>query len=142
MQLVKAVICFVGIWIFVSILRSYLGGWMNLARSYRVSTRRGSTKGVGRMWLFHTAYMRWLMVYGNALILRSDPRGLRISVLPLFRIGHPPLLIPWNDISVVAGKGLFKPFVELRFEAAPSIPLRMGASVYRGVVGAIGREAL
>ena len=128
--LIKILTCSVGIWLGVGLLRSYIGGWMRLARSYRASSHKGVIKGVGRRRFFQTAYMRWLMVYGDCIIFRADAHGLRISVLPVFRIGHPALLIPWNDITVVDLKGLLKPFVELRFQAEPSVPLRMSRLVY------------
>lgn len=30
-----------------------------------------------------------------------SPMGLYLSVLPIFRVGHPPLLIPWREIQVI-----------------------------------------
>jgi hypothetical protein len=131
--LLKILTCSVGIWIGVNLLRGYIGGWMRLARTYRASSQKKVVTGISRRRFFQTAYMRWLMVYGDCMMFRADNRGLRISVLPVFRIGHPSLLIPWDEITVVNLKGLFKPIVELRFQAEPSVPLRMSRLVYQSL---------
>ncbi|MEM0962445.1 MAG: hypothetical protein AAGK21_07935 [Bacteroidota bacterium] len=36
--------------------------------------------------------------YTNALTVSIEPEGLRLSTMILFRPGHPPLLIPWDEI--------------------------------------------
>ena len=38
------------------------------------------------------------MNYGSCLTVVVSPVGLYLRVLPLFRVGHPPLLIPWADL--------------------------------------------
>lgn len=136
--LIKILAFSVGIWIVVGLIRGYIGGWMRLAHFYRASTHKGAIKGTGRRRFFQTVYMRWLMVYGDCITFRADVRGLRISVLPVFRIGHPSLLIPWDDITVIEGKGVLRPFVELRFQGEPSIPFRMSDHVYRNLAQSSG----
>jgi hypothetical protein len=38
------------------------------------------------------------MNYGLCLTVVVGSAGLYLKVVPLFRLGHPPLLIPWADI--------------------------------------------
>ena len=52
---------------------------------------------------------RWFPVnYGHCLTAYLGPSGLRLSVWPILRIKHPPLLIPWEEISSIkTKKGIF-----------------------------------
>ena len=69
-------------------------------------------RGWGRLVpYFHTAQQPpgpqfWLglatvggVSYKNAIRASVSPQGLRLSVLFLFRVGHPPLLIPWAALG-------------------------------------------
>jgi hypothetical protein len=38
--------------------------------------------------------MRFYVHFGNCLTTGADQSGLYLTVFPIFRIGHPPLLIP------------------------------------------------
>ena len=38
--------------------------------------------------------------YAGCITFTPDGKGLGLSVLILFRVGHPPLFIPWNAIEV------------------------------------------
>lgn len=78
----------------VTFLVSLLGGWGRLAGRYRappggmasVQTCSGFM-GVAR--------------YSGVLRVGVAPEGLHLSVMVLFRAGHPPLVIPWQDIHDV-----------------------------------------
>jgi hypothetical protein len=39
------------------------------------------------------------VAYGGAAIVRLSPHGLGISVIFLLRFLHPPMFIPWSEIS-------------------------------------------
>jgi hypothetical protein len=39
--------------------------------------------------------------YNSVLHVGVQPEGLHLSVMALFRVGHPPLLIPWDEITDV-----------------------------------------
>jgi hypothetical protein len=105
---------------FVSFALAHLGGWATLARAYRAwtpfagTTRSGQSGAVG-----------WSN-YGNSLIVGCDQRGLSLAVLFLFRAGHPPLFIPWEDISVTESRSLFVfTCFDLRFRKAPGVRFRI-----------------
>ena len=116
----------VGFWIGVGLLIARIGGWAALAAAYS-----HSGEFQGERLRFQTAQMRWGTNYGGCLTIGANHRGLFLSVLFLFRIGHPPLFIPWTDISVSDPKGRWFSYVELRFRRAPSIPLRVSEQLAR-----------
>jgi hypothetical protein len=63
------------------------------------------------------------MNYGGCINVGVNQNGLYLSVVFLFRLGHPPLFIPWPDISKMKKRAFFFfKQVELRFAKCPRIP--------------------
>lgn len=114
------------VWIGIGFLISRVGGWAALAAAYE-----HSGEFQGDLLRFQTARMRWGTNYGNCLTVGATSRGLYLAVLFFLRIGHPPLLIPWTDISVREQAGGWFPFVEFRFRRAPSVVLRLAEPLAR-----------
>ena len=79
----------------------------------------------GERWRFQSAQLRWKIGYNNCLTVGASPEGLSLSVMFILRFGHPPLFVPWGDISVNVIKGFFYPVLEFRFQQVPTIPLRV-----------------
>jgi len=95
-----------------------MSGWWELSRIYKAMVSPD-----GKRFWFQSASMRMGTNYGNCLIVGVNREGIRLSVLFLFRIGHPPLFIPWPDVSMSEKRFLFFfKQVELRFAKCPSIP--------------------
>ena len=46
-----------------------------------------------------SAAMRWLTHYNNVLTVGADSEGLFLVPFFLFRVGHPPLFVPWAEIT-------------------------------------------
>jgi len=44
--------------------------------------------------------MRWLTNYGNCLTVGANSDGLYLGILFFFRFMHPPLFIPWSEVSI------------------------------------------
>ena len=104
-------------WCGISVLMSFLSGWWELSRNYRSTTIFDGTR-----FRFQSASMRLGTSYGNCVNLGVNQNGLYLSVLFLFRLGHPPLFIPWPDVSTTKKRFLFFfKQVELRFGKYPSI---------------------
>lgn len=84
---------FVLIWSGVVYLLAWLSGWRRLARQYR---HAGAPKGqpLGAFWA-----MLGPVNHRGTLTIQAAPEGLYLSVMVFFRIGHPPLLIPWHAIK-------------------------------------------
>ncbi len=79
-------------WCFVMLVISRIGGWAALASKYRATSVPD-----GKRFLFQSASLG-MTNYGSCLTVIVGPAGLYIKVFPLFRAGHPPLLIPWADM--------------------------------------------
>lgn len=116
---------FAGLWISVSLLLSWIGGWAALARSYPLATEFD-----GRRWRFRSVVVRHANPlrytgYGSCVTLGANVRGLYLAVFPLFRIGHPPLFIPWADVRIAKHAGLFFSYLDFRFLRAEGVRLRL-----------------
>jgi len=83
---------FLGMWCAVSLVLSTLGGWRRLAESFPA---RGQPSG--RRFVMQGAKVG-LVHYSGCLTICSSPEGLYLSVWLPFRLGHPPLLIPWHAV--------------------------------------------
>jgi hypothetical protein len=113
-------IFFVFMWVTVGFVIAQLGGWGELARYYRLQNPFDDKR-----WHCRSGRMRWTARYNGCLTIGAGSRGLYLAVLFLFRVGHPPLLIPWGDISVKTGKTLWWNWTEFRFRQAPGVYLKI-----------------
>jgi len=106
-------------WSGIIFLIAHVSGWSRLASEY------GSLNPWdGRQWRFQSAQIGWSN-YGGCLTVGVNPLALYLSVLFPFRPGHPPLQIPWEDVSVSEGRSFFMRFVDLRFSRAASVRVRV-----------------
>ena len=87
-------VAFPVLWCLIVWLLSFVGGWRRLARHYLAGDRpvageprSGFTGMVG------------VASYRSVLTLHLNREGFFVEVMPLFRIGHPRLYIPWSGIS-------------------------------------------
>ena len=108
-----------------------MSGWAILSKPFRFA---GSF--YGEAWPFRSARMRFLVHYGNCVTVGVDESGLYPAVFPIFRVGHPPLLIPWSEVSSGERNLIFKKR-ELRLGHQESIPLCISVSL----VGTLRRSA-
>ena len=128
MFLIMFPLFFAGIWSGVVLLLSRIGGWRELAGSYRATQ-----PFTGEQFRVPVGWMRGSR-YRGVLSLGADSMGLFLSISPLFRMGHPSLFITWSDISFSKDRyGSFEG-VRLRFSRAPSvsllIPTELAAKVF------------
>lgn len=101
-----AVVLFALWWCCIVYLLSIVGGWKKLADAYGLPQRRQ-----GQSFSFQAGRIG-IVSYKGALQLTLCPEGIVFSVLPLFRPGHNPFLIPWDDITIIGAS--FWGFVEFR----------------------------
>ena len=101
------ILCFaplfiVVLWIPILLLTSRIGGWSRLAEYYQFHS-----EFVGQKW---RPWLRYVYLgsakYGNTLTIGANYHGLYLEMSPLFQVGHPPLLIPWNDITTAEYRGI------------------------------------
>ena len=88
-------------WISICMLLSIISGWKSLSKNYRADFPFN-----GKKLRMKNATMRWGTNYGGCLTIGANREGLYLALFPIFRINHPPLFIPWKDISTENGKKL------------------------------------
>jgi hypothetical protein len=110
-------IFFVTLWLFVTYWVALLGGWRLLAKRFRAEGPFS-----GQKWHMQSAAMRWLSHYNNALTVGANADGLFLVPFVLFRAWHPPLYIPWDEITVQNKTRFFFKVTELRLGSAEQIP--------------------
>jgi hypothetical protein len=95
---------FMLVWVAICAASALSCGWWSLAKRFRA---RGPTQGrrcylasgcIGEGWSFGRS------CYTALLVLTVNDTGVRIAVLPLIRVMHPPLFIPWAEVEFVSEK--------------------------------------
>jgi len=114
---------------------SFIGGWTTLAKRFRLRK-----PFVGQRWTGQSGQMRWIAGYGNCLTLGASPEGLYLATMLLFRFRHPPLLVPWNEISLAQRRLLFFRFVRFSLGHELRIPLFVRWKVADELRGAAGDQ--
>lgn len=93
---------FVGLWLAVVFLIRLGSGWDQLIKRYRQSSlpddlpwQRIPEAGLGpSKWRFSLAN------YRNVISVAPTQAGLYVKTMALFSLSHPPLMIPWSDMTV------------------------------------------
>jgi hypothetical protein len=108
---------FLFLWVVVSFVISYTGGWAALAGKFRY---RG--KFNGPKWRGQSGKMRGLARYRNCLVVGGNPEGLYLAVFFPFRMAHPPMFIPWNEVTLTKSRVWFVPMVRFQLGRELSVP--------------------
>jgi hypothetical protein len=127
------ILMFIGIWLFVCIILSLIGGWQKFGRAYHAGEKID-----GQNWSSQSGSARFGVGYRRCLNISANRNGLYISVLFLFRLGHPPLFIPWADITTKQEKYLFSDQVCFRFAKVPDVPFRISARLSDKIRSTVG----
>jgi hypothetical protein len=85
---------FVGMWCLVCFIISLTGGWGALGKRFRADRAP-----MGIVFYGQSAQFRHFTNYNSCLSIIVAKEGLYLKVWPMFRMGHPPLLIPWEEIG-------------------------------------------
>jgi hypothetical protein len=112
---IEFLIAFPLIWVVVVAALGRFGGWTRLSREYPARPPVG-----GRRFRFQSGRLRFGTGYGDCLTVGSDPAGLHLSILFLFRPGHGPAFFPWSEVSVREGS---RRGVAFQFGRVPDVPL-------------------
>lgn len=121
---------FIGLWCGVCFLIALIGGWRRLAQTYSLNASAFN----GRTWTMRRARMG-ISQYKGVLTLGADQRGLYLAVFALFRPGHAPLYIPWEDIQISESAGFLMRYLDFAFQRHPgvrlSVPQPLGEEIAR-----------
>jgi len=128
---------FLILWLLVSAIISYVGGWTTLATQFRLKQ-----PFAGPRWSWQSGQMRWFAGYHNCLTVGGSPEGLYLAIMPLFRFRHPPLLIPWAEITVTRRRLLFFHVVQFSLGCELDVPLCVRPKLAGKLQHAAGREGL
>jgi len=77
--------------------------------------------------------MRFWSHYGGVVRVTAASDALYLSVVFLFRIGHPPLRIPWNEINFGRTKFFLRTYVVLTLGNEEMIPMRISQRMARNL---------
>ena len=106
---------FITIWVAVSLILAFVGGWRSLAREYRAPHPVPDSEWTERRALFSGRAR-----YKNVLRLSANNAGIYLSVAFPFRIGHPPLFFPWEDVFAMPRASAPMGYTEVRFRRVAS----------------------
>ncbi len=109
-----------GLWGGISLLLAWIGGWASLAKVYRAADTFS-----GNRWWCQSARMQRFVNYNNSLVIGANKRGLYLSIVFIFRMGHPPLFVPWDHVTIQEGTWFHVRYLEFRFRRNPAVPLRI-----------------
>ncbi len=87
------IIIFISLPLIVLFLLTHLSGWHKLAEKYGYQATFS-----GKKFSMCTGFVG-MVRYKNCLTIGVSQEGLYLNVFFVFRLGYPPLLIPWSDIS-------------------------------------------
>lgn len=114
-------------WVGLLKLISLMDGWSRLAKQYRATAPfDGRRIRLASGELRGGPFFGFPCNFGLCLTLGSSAEGLILAVALPFRPGHPPLLIPWRDLTVQTEKRWLASYVTFTFE--PFRPLRLRIS--------------
>jgi hypothetical protein len=133
-------VLFVGFWCGVTYLLGILSGWRRLAAHYAAAM-----PAAGLRFRFRSA-KSGVIRYNHCLNFAIAPNGLHIWLLAPFRLGSPPLLVPWTDISARPVRELLFGCIALSFARAPGVRMRIATGLGEQIAAAsrgalrIGRD--
>jgi hypothetical protein len=117
-----ALLAWVAIWTGLNYLLGRVSGWQLLARRFRAHQRpSGKTRSAGP---FYTSiYLTKHGQYQNIMRLTADEDALYLSVILIFRTNHPPLRIPWSEITIAPARLWFSAKVMVTLGTEEKIPM-------------------
>jgi hypothetical protein len=113
-SLLNVLVLFTLLWLFISALLSFSGGWYFIAGNYPVKEDYKGDR------LYFQTIIIGLVPYKNCVMIGANKSGLLLNIFPIFSFAHSPISIPWSDISLhnIATFPLF-PDVELKLRKVP-----------------------
>jgi hypothetical protein len=79
--------------------------------------------------------MKGTAFYSGCTFFTSNKKGLGLSLLFPLRFGHPPLFIPWSDISIEKSRRRGRPVINF-YVSRLEVPLCVGESLGKQILTA------
>lgn len=99
----------------VSWFIALVGGWRSIAGVYPDRAPTNATS----FWMESGGF--GLANYRGALFIDIGTDGVRFAVFPLFRLGHAPFFVPWEDLTVSEANGWLSKGARLTAARAPNV---------------------
>jgi hypothetical protein len=112
-------VLFIGMWVSISFLFSLLSGWDKLGKFYE-----SSGEFIGDQWDMQSIRLG-LVSYRSCITLGINSSSMYLAILFPFRIGHPKLEIPLDEISGWESKGLVFRYVYISYRKSPKTQMRL-----------------
>jgi hypothetical protein len=90
-------------WVAICWVVSQLMGWAQIARTYTTYHRPEGQRYFGR-----SLEMGPMSNYSNSINVTLSAEGIYLAPVPVFAIGHPPILLPWSFVTGLRDNVLFK----------------------------------
>ncbi len=114
------------LWVCISWLISHVSGWRNLARHYAIDQPGQVSKPRMRQQSVSMGYAPFSAArYSGVVNIGIDGIALYLSTIWLFRVGHKPLRIPFEDIEISDSQFLFLKMKRLVAKQSPNIKIYM-----------------
>ncbi|HEY6250623.1 MAG TPA: hypothetical protein VI685_11735 [Candidatus Angelobacter sp.] len=110
-------------WLLLNLIAA-ASGWKILAQRFSVQQPFS-----GPQWKWQSARMRFGMGYNNSLKVGANRAGLFIQPVWVILAGHPPLFIPWSEISFGHAAGWMSNYVRLCLGRSEQIPFTIRPSL-------------
>ena len=107
-------------WSGIVFFLSILGGWGTMAESYPERIKIDP-----QCFSAQRAILGISVNYNGVLNICADYEGLHFSVMFMFRPGHRPFFVPWEDIHAVKKQHFLFQVVEMRFARTQNRPFRI-----------------
>ena len=108
-----------GAWMLLGWLSSVLGGWTKLASQY------GFKKPfTGKTFPTRSAILG-MTRYANCLTLGANEEGLYLEVFVWMKLSHPPLFIPWSDMTGKIEDSWLTKILVLTFKSIPRVSIEL-----------------
>ena len=117
----------------IPLILGRVSGWSRLGAEYRLTGRFE-----GKRWWFQDVTLRGWCGYNGGVSVGANADGLYLNTI--FYVSHPPLFIPWCDLSVVRRDikflGIRLGMVEFATQRVPSIRLALRESLLKKIAAA------
>lgn len=124
------ILFFALLFVIIPFVLARVGGWAALAAEYRLQGEFEGTR-----WWFQELTLRGWCGYNGCVSVGASADGLYLNTI--FWVSHPPLFIPWADLSVARREVKFLGFrvgqVEFATRRVPGVHLALRESLLKKI---------
>jgi hypothetical protein len=125
--LIFFIACFFGIfWPIGCAILAKLGGWEAVSKSYPYTGEIPQDN----QWSFRSLHIRGIGAYRQAVTVALDTTGIYFEMFLLFRLFHPPIFVPWEDVFISEARIFIFPAIKLSFKKAPNTSFHFYRTVF------------